>query len=177
MGSVQRATLRLRPLAAPCLFHAPLASISSNSWCQNSCVRPSSRSTSRARYSGLPHFPMIVPASPRHSEQSPASPTITFVPIRASCDLISTSCLKHPLRPCQAPYLTIIAGERLLSVTTTVTSKDIQNLLQRPWENTASPRSGVPCLGGAIIESVGISGVSCMPGYESPTLYIRNPAT
>jgi hypothetical protein len=30
-------------------------------------------------------------------------------------------------------------GERLLNVTTTVTSKDFRNLLERPWENTASP--------------------------------------
>ena len=57
----------------------------------------------------------------------PASPTITFAPIRASSDLISTSCLKHPFRPCQAPHLTTIAGVRLLSVTTTVTSKDFRN--------------------------------------------------
>src|SRR5919112_5002416 len=100
---------------------------------------------------------MIVPASPRHSEPSPdSSPTITFVPIRASCDLIrNSSCLKHPFRPCQAPHLTTIAGERLLNVTTTVTSKDFRNLLGRPWENTASPLSGVPCLGGGHIQSVG----------------------
>src|SRR5215211_9005793 len=30
-------------------------------------------------------------------------------------------------------------------------------------------------LGGAIVQSVGIIGVLRMPGYESPTLYIRNP--
>src|SRR5215211_878990 len=104
--------------------------ISSNSWCQNSCVRPSSRSTSRARYWGLPHFPMIVPVSPRHSERSPdSSPTLTIAPITACCDLIRNSCLNHPFRPCQAPYLTTIAGERLLNVTTTVTSKNFRDLL------------------------------------------------
>src|SRR5215212_4384045 len=83
---------------------------------------------------------MIVPASPRHSEPCPASSTITFVPIRASSDLIrNSSCLEHTFRPCQARYLTIIVGERLLNVTTTVTSKDFRNLLERPWKTQLRP--------------------------------------
>src|SRR5215204_3533041 len=60
-------------LAVVHLYHL----ISSNSWCQNSCVRPSSRSTSRARYSGLPHLALIMPVSPHHSERHPDSLTLT----------------------------------------------------------------------------------------------------
>src|SRR5215212_8921073 len=72
--------------------YAPSAISSSNSWCQNSCVRPSSSSTSRARYSGLPHFPLTVPVSPRHSERRPDSLTLTLAPIRASSDLMRNPC-------------------------------------------------------------------------------------
>ena len=57
-----------------------------------SCVRPSSRTTSRARYSGLPHRTLIVPVSPRHSQRSPDSPTITLAPITASSDLTRNPC-------------------------------------------------------------------------------------
>src|SRR5215203_1491102 len=72
--------------------------ISSNSWCQNSCMRPSSSCTSRARYSGLPHFPLIVPVSPRHSERRPDSLTLTLAPTIASSDLMRTPpALRPPL--------------------------------------------------------------------------------
>src|SRR5215210_4205216 len=74
--------------------------ISSSSWCQKSCVRPSSRSTSRATYSGLPHLPLIVPVSPHHSERHPDSPTLTLVPITASSEVIRTSSGPPPLLSC-----------------------------------------------------------------------------
>jgi len=74
-------------LAVVHLYHL----ISSNSWCQNSCVRPSSRSTSRARYSGLPHLALIMPVSPHHSERHPDSLTLTLAPIRACSDLTRNS--------------------------------------------------------------------------------------
>src|SRR5829696_6128331 len=73
----------------------------SNSWCQNSCERPSSRSTSRAKYSGWPHLPQIVPVSPRHSGRSPDSPTRTLTPMRACSGLTSLA----PLPPLSADRL------------------------------------------------------------------------
>src|SRR5215211_2909796 len=69
--------------------------ISSNSWCQKSCVRPSSSCTSRARYSGLPHFALIMPVSPHHSERHPDSLTLTLAPIRACSDLMRTPPVLH----------------------------------------------------------------------------------
>src|SRR5215207_1457294 len=78
-------------LAVVHLYHL----ISSNSWCQNSCVRPSCIRTSRARYSGSPHFPLIVPVSPRHSERRPDSLTFTLAPIRACSDLMRTPPALH----------------------------------------------------------------------------------
>src|SRR5918995_923494 len=74
---------------------------SSNSWCQNSCERPSSMSTSRAKYSGWPHLPLIVPVSPRHAGRSPDSPTRTLAPIRACSGLTSLA----PLPPLSADRL------------------------------------------------------------------------
>jgi hypothetical protein len=74
---------------------------SSNSWCQNSCKLPSSMSTSRARYSGWPHLPLIVPVSPRHSGRSPDLPTRTLTPIRACSGLTSLA----PLPPLSADRL------------------------------------------------------------------------
>src|SRR5215203_2614766 len=52
--------------------------ISSNSLCQNSRVRPSSRLTSKTRSSGAPqgltHLPLVVPVSPRNAEGIPRAP-------------------------------------------------------------------------------------------------------
>ncbi len=88
----------------------PLRSlISSNSWCQNSCMRPSSSCTSRARYSGLPHLPLIVPVSPHHSERHPDSPTLTLVPITASSEVIRTSSGPPPLS-CAGLYASLGVG-------------------------------------------------------------------
>ena len=73
------------------------------------------------------------------------SPTLTIAPITASCDLIRNSCLNHPFRSCQAPYLTTIAGERLLNVTTTVTSTDFwKRVWHMPEYFTARRSARVP---------------------------------
>src|SRR5918993_2399634 len=66
---------------------------SSNSWCQNSCERPSSSRTSRAKYSGWPHLALILPISPRNSGRSPDSPTRTLAPMLACSDLTSWASL------------------------------------------------------------------------------------
>jgi hypothetical protein len=84
-----------------------------NSWCQNSCERPSSMSTSRAKYSGWPHLPLIVPVSPRYSGRSPDSPTRTLTPMRACSGLTSLAPLP-PLSANRLPEWQVDLHHRLL---------------------------------------------------------------
>jgi hypothetical protein len=72
-----------RPAYAP-------SPISSNSWCQKSLRVPVlQKNHLEGQVLGvLPHRPLIVPLSPRHSERSPESATLTLAPITASSDLI-----------------------------------------------------------------------------------------
>src|SRR5215203_1072124 len=70
--------------------------ISSNSLCQNSRVRPSSRLTSKTRSSGAPqgltHLPLVVPVSPRNAEGIPRAPrTLILSPCSSLTPLASFS--------------------------------------------------------------------------------------